>query len=119
VVAQRLARRLCDRCREPYQPDPEHLEALHFAVEPGRPLPTLYRPVGCPTCSKTGYHGRIAVHEVMRVSEEIERLTVARASSAEIGRTAREQGMLTLREDGWSKVQLGLTSIDEILRVVA
>ena len=90
-----------------------------FAVDPDRPLPTLYRPVGCPTCSKTGYHGRIAVHEVMRVSEEIERLAVARASSAEIGRTAREQGMLTLREDGWAKVQLGLTSIDEILRVVA
>ena len=119
VVAQRLARRLCDRCREAYQPDPEHLAALHFAVEPGLPLPTLYRPVGCPTCSKTGFHGRIAVHEVMRVTEEIERLTVARASSAEIGRTAREQGMLTLREDGWSKIQLGLTSIDEILRVVA
>ena len=118
-IAQRLARRLCDRCREAYQPDPEHLAALHFAVEPGRPLPTLYRPVGCPTCSKTGFRGRIAVHEVMRVTEEIERLTVARASSAEIGRTAREQGMLTLREDGWSKIQLGLTSIDEILRVVA
>jgi type IV pilus assembly protein PilB len=119
VVAQRLARRLCDRCREAYQPDPEHLAALHFATDPGGRLPTLYRPVGCSTCSKTGYLGRIAVHEVMRVSEEIERLTVARASSAEIGRTAREQGMLTLREDGWAKVQLGLTSIDEILRVVA
>jgi type IV pilus assembly protein PilB len=55
----------------------------------------------------------------MAVTEEIERLTVARASSAEIARTAREQGMLTLREDGWEKVKLGLTSVDEILRVVA
>jgi type IV pilus assembly protein PilB len=59
------------------------------------------------------------VHEVMTVSEEIERLAVARASSAEIGRVAREQGMITLREDGWAKVKMGLTSIEEILRVVA
>ena len=119
VVAQRLARRLCDRCKEAYQPEPGDLEALHFAVDPGQLLPTLYRPVGCSTCSNTGYRGRIAVHEVMRVTEEIERLTVARASSAEIGRTAREQGMLTLREDGWAKVKLGFTSVEEILRVVA
>jgi type IV pilus assembly protein PilB len=59
------------------------------------------------------------VHEVMTVTEEIERLAVARSSSAEIGRVAREQGMITLREDGWAKAQLGLTSIEEILRVVA
>ena len=55
----------------------------------------------------------------MTVTEEIERMAVARSSSAEIARTAREQGMLTLREDGWAKVQLGLTSVEEILRVVA
>jgi type IV pilus assembly protein PilB len=59
------------------------------------------------------------VHEVMTVSEEIERLTVAHASSADIAAAAREQGMITLREDGWTKVRMGLTSIEEILRVVA
>jgi type IV pilus assembly protein PilB len=59
------------------------------------------------------------VHEVMTVSEEIERLTVAHASSADIAQAAREQGMTTLREDGWAKVRMGLTSIEEILRVVA
>ena len=119
VVAQRLARRLCDRCKTPYSHDPASLDALKIGYDPSQPVPTLFQPVGCSGCSNTGYHGRIALHEVMAVSEEIERLAVARASSAEIGRVAREQGMLTLRQDGWAKAQLGYTSIEEILRVVA
>ena len=119
VVAQRLARRLCDRCKLPDNREVEELVLLNFAVDPDLPAPVIFRPVGCASCSKTGYRGRIAVHEVMTVSEEIERLTVGRASSAEILREAKEQGMITLREDGWAKVLLGLTSIEEILRVVA
>jgi type IV pilus assembly protein PilB len=119
VVAQRLARRLCDRCKSPYNHDPRSLEALRIGYDSSQPVPTLFQPVGCSQCSNTGYHGRIALHEVMAVSEEIERLAVARASSAEIGRLAREQGMLTLRQDGWAKAQLGYTSVEEILRVVA
>ena len=79
----------------------------------------LHRPAGCTNCSGTGYRGRIALHEVMSVSEEIERLAVAHASSAEIGRVAIAEGMLTLRQDGWAKVGMGLTSIEEVLRVVA
>jgi type IV pilus assembly protein PilB len=119
VVAQRLARRLCERCREPYQGDRNDLINLRLGFNPELPAPTLFRPVGCTNCSNTGYRGRIAIHEVMLVTEEIERLAVGRASSAEIGRAAREQGMLTLREDGWAKAQLGFTSVEEILRVVA
>lgn len=119
VVAQRLARRLCDRCKQPAAHSVEDLRRLRFDVPDDRPLPPVYAPVGCPTCSNTGYRGRIAVHEVMAVTEEIERLAVERASSADIGRAAREQGMLTLREDGWEKAKLGLTSVEEILRVVA
>jgi type IV pilus assembly protein PilB len=61
----------------------------------------------------------MAIHEVMAVSEDIERMAVSRASSSEIGRFAMSEGMLTLRQDGWMKVQMGLTSIEEILRVVA
>ena len=118
VVAQRLARRLCDRCKQPTTYSPRQLHALQFAVREGE-VPTVFQPVGCQQCSNTGYRGRIALHEVMSVSEEIERLAVTRASSAEIGRTAREQGMLTLRQDGWEKAKLGLTSVEEILRVVA
>ncbi|WP_374009659.1 GspE/PulE family protein [Leifsonia sp. LS-T14] len=119
VVAQRLARRLCDRCKQPGTFVADDLRRLRFAIPVDEAPPQLFVPVGCPACSNTGYRGRIAVHEVMAVSEEIERLAVERASSAEIGRAAREQGMLTLREDGWEKAKRGLTSVDEILRVVA
>lgn len=119
VVAQRLARRLCSKCKEPYQPTPQEMEAARFPWVPGEPLPELMRPVGCVTCSKTGYRGRLALHEVMPVTEEIERLAVAHASSADIGAVAVQNGMVTLRDDGWHKVALGHTSIEEILRVVA
>jgi type IV pilus assembly protein PilB len=119
VVAQRLARRLCDRCKAPYNPEPGELATLRVGAELQPLSGPLFRPVGCPSCSNTGYRGRIALHEVMTVTEEIERLAVARASSTEIGRVAIAQGMLTLRQDGWSKVQAALTSVEEILRVVA
>ena len=119
VVAQRLARRLCDRCKEAFQPSQAELAHLRVGFDPSQPLPTLFKPMGCQTCSGTGYRGRIAVHEVMLVTEEIERLAVERASAAEIGRTAQQQGMIPLRMDGWMKAQMGLTSIEEILRVVA
>ena len=119
VVAQRLARRLCGRCKLAYEPEVKTLADLRVGYDPSSPVPTLYQPVGCTHCSNTGYRGRIAIHELMLVSEEIERLAVARASAAEIARAAREQGMLTLREDGWAKAKLGYTSIEEILRVVA
>jgi type IV pilus assembly protein PilB len=69
-------------------------------------------------CAKTGYKGRLALHEVMLVSEEIERLAVERASATAIEQVARAEGMVTLREDGLAKVLAGVTSLDEILRVV-
>jgi type IV pilus assembly protein PilB len=120
VVAQRLARRLCDRCKTPYAPESQDLVNLRVGFDPAlHRLPTLFKPVGCTSCSNTGYRGRIAVHEIMTVTEEIERMAVARSSSAEIMRLAREQGMITLREDGWMKALQGDTSIEEILRVVA
>jgi type IV pilus assembly protein PilB len=90
-----------------------------FPWQDGQDLPQLYRPVGCPACAKTGYKGRLALHEVMPISEEIERLAVERASALTISQVAREQGMLTLRDDGMAKVQAGVTTLEEILRVVA
>ncbi len=119
VVAQRLARRLCNHCKKAVEHDAEYFENLRFSFDADQRLPIIYQPAGCANCSNTGYRGRIAIHEVMMVTEEIERLTVARSSSAEIGRMARQQGMITLREDGWEKVKMGLTSVEEILRVVA
>ncbi len=119
VVAQRLARRLCDRCKEPYQPSPAELvEADWPAAELGE-RPQLYRPVGCPACSRTGYRGRLAIQEVMVLSEEIERMIIERYSSDDIKKTAVGQGMAPLREDGQRKVAQGVTTLEEVFRVVA
>ena len=119
VLAQRLCRKLCTQCKEAYEPTPEELTDVRFPWDPTTAPPTLYRPVGCSACARTGYHGRMALHEVMAVSEEIERLAVARAATDEIQKVASAQGMASLRDDGWLKVHRGLTSIEEILRVVA
>lgn len=118
VVAQRLARRLCDKCKESYEPTETELLSARFPWLEGEPKPVLFRPNGCTTCSGTGYRGRLALHEVMRVSESIERHAVAGSSSADIAKTAAGEGMLDLRNDGWMKVIAGQTSIQEILRVV-
>jgi type IV pilus assembly protein PilB len=117
VLAQRLARRLCVRCRQAYVPTRESLQELRVPLAADEPVPTLHRPVGCSACSQTGYKGRIALHEVMVVTEDVERLAVERASAQTIGRTAREQGMTTLREDGLAKAWAGHTSLAEVLRV--
>ncbi|WP_456788275.1 GspE/PulE family protein [Cellulomonas sp. P5_C5] len=119
VVAQRLARRLCGKCKVSYRPSPEEMAAARFPWVPGEAIPELFRPGGCVACSKTGYRGRLALHEVMRVTEDIERHAVAHSSSADIAATALAQGMISLRNDGWQKVALGQTSIEEIMRVVA
>jgi type IV pilus assembly protein PilB len=118
VLAQRLARRLCQKCREAYVPEPADLVSARFPWVDGAELPTLYRAVGCSACSKTGYKGRLALHEVMPVSEEIERMAVERASAVQIAEIARAQGMMTLRDDGMAKVLAGVTTLEEILRVV-
>jgi type IV pilus assembly protein PilB len=118
ILAQRLARRLCTKCKEAYQPTEEALLTARYPHQPGEPLPTLFRAVGCSACSKTGYKGRLALHEVLTVDEHIERLAVEGASGEAIGRAARERGMTPLREDGLAKVALGHTSLEEIFRVV-
>jgi len=117
VVAQRLARRLCNKCKEEYKPEAKVI-AERFEWDSSKGVPQLYRPIGCSACSNTGYRGRLALHEIMPVNEEIERLAVSRASSAEITRAAKKAGMEMLVEDGWAKVVEGLTSIEELLRVV-
>ena len=118
VLAQRLARKLCSKCKEAYVPTRESLLEMRFPWSPDEEPPTLYRPIGCSACSKTGYKGRLALHEVMAVSEEIEKLAVERASALTISKVALADGMITLRTDGLSKVKAGHTSMEEILRVV-
>ena len=117
VVAQRLARRLCGKCKAESVATATELAILGVPLDPRTGPPRVYRAVGCSQCSKTGYRGRIALHEVMAVDDEIERLAVANAPTAQIAAHAEAQGMMRLRMDGWSKALLGHTTIDEILRV--
>ncbi|QMU96528.1 type II secretion system protein GspE [Microbacterium esteraromaticum] len=116
VVAQRLSRRLCQRCRVPLETDREMLVNVGM---PERLIAdaTPYRAVGCTSCSNTGYRGRVALHEVMTVTDEIEQALVGRATGTELREIAVGQGMVPLREDGWTKVADGITTIEEILRV--
>jgi len=119
IVAQRLARRLCPKCKEAYVPESAELETLGWDSDSADELPTLYRGVGCPACGRTGFHGRFAIHEVLLVTEEVERLIVDRAHTEDIKKVSLAQGMKTLRQTGMAQALAGTTSIEEILRVVA
>lgn len=119
VVAQRLARRLCPECKKPYRPTIDVCEqvGIPYNKETGE-TPIIYRADGCKACNEIGYRGRMGIHEVMKTSEEIERLIVKNASADVLRAQAIKEGMKTLREDGMAKVVQGLTSIEEVLRVV-
>lgn len=115
VVAQRLLRRLCPDCKEPFEATPEIL--TEFGLDPNQAGITLYKATGCPNCSNTGYKGRMAIHEVMETCDEFRKAVVARKSTAELKLIARRNGMQTLRECGVQKVLRGLTSPEEMMRV--
>ena len=117
VIAQRLLRRLCAHCRQPYEPDAETLRALNVS-EDEAPLHTFYRAGKCDECNQTGYRGRVGIYEVMHVSDALRRLVTERATEAQIREAAVLGGMVTLAEDGLQKVKAGLTSPEELLRVV-
>jgi type IV pilus assembly protein PilB len=122
VLAQRLARRLCENCRKPVKVRAESLREFASAASlpEGVPDPaTIYQAVGCSACRQTGYKGRIGIYEMLSMSQEIERLTAASAPSSEIRRQARREGMLTMREDGVLKVLSGQTTLNELARTVA
>jgi len=119
VLAQRLARRLCPKCAEPYQPSEGELVEAGWPMDTTSEWPTLYRAVGCTHCGRTGYKGRFALHEVLSVTEEIERLIIERKSTEDVKKTAVMQGMVPLRGDGFRKVAAGMTSLEEVFRVVA
>jgi type IV pilus assembly protein PilB len=117
VLAQRLSRRLCEWCKDAYEPSDAELEAMAWPTDQLKAPEQLWRPVGCRSCGQTGYRGRLAINEVMPVTEEIERLAVRHASSTEVGHVAVAEGMVTLREDGLRKCTSGLTTVEEVLRV--
>ncbi len=117
VMAQRLARRLCKKCKRQDTATEVELKMMGVPHMPGTPLPTVWRPVGCRECTNTGYSGRVAIQQVMGVDAKMEDLIARGATSLEIEKIARENGMTSLREDGWQKALQGITSVDEVLRV--
>ncbi len=116
VLAQRLARRICPDCKEPYKPPAEALSRLGF--EPGGNDITFYRGRGCERCRHTGYYDRNGIFELMLLNNEIRDLIVKRATLTEIRAAAIASGMKTLKEDGIAKVVEGITTIEEVMRVV-
>jgi len=117
VIAQRLARKLCDRCKEPTDIPYDALKRLGFG-EKDLDNPTFYKPVGCAECSNRGFRGRLGVYELLILNEELGELIVRRAPLSEIAQAAISVGMTTLLKDGMLKAKSGQTTVEEILRVV-
>jgi type IV pilus assembly protein PilB len=116
VLAQRLTRRLCKDCKEPYTASPTEL--MEMNISPSSEKIILYRPKGCRSCKSAGYRGRIGIYELLLVDKEIKELILSKASPKVIGELAtRTQGMKTLRQDGVAKVLAGITSLAELNRV--
>jgi len=118
VLAQRLGRKVCANCKKPYQVPAGDLRRFGFKPTNPEEMVTLYRGEGCEACRGTGYKGRIGIYELMEVNDEIAELIVHRAPLADIREAAKANGMRELREDGLEKVLQGITTPDEVMRVV-
>ena len=120
VLAQRLVRKLCTHCCEMYMASPQEMLDARFTAEQAAAADGvgLYRKRGCPRCNQTGYKGRIGVYQLMTMSEDLSRLASQHASREEIERAALEAGMKMLWDDGLAKVTSGLTSLEELARVI-
>lgn len=117
IVAQRLVRGLCNSCKQPVQLEESFLKEHNFPIERLATEGPIYEAVGCDECRGNGYKGRTGIFEILPVTDDIRPLVVQHASASAIKQASLEQGMKTLREDGWDKVLAGVTTIDEILRV--
>src|SRR5690606_3615186 len=116
VMAQRLIRRLCTECKEPYDPQDSELRSIGLTRERLADN-VLYRPVGCPACNGTGYKGRRGVYELMEMSSDLREMAFRKRPSLELRVKARSEGMTTLQEDGVRKVLAGITTVAEVLRI--
>ena len=114
ITAQRLVRKLCDDCKEPYDPPPGLLERLHLSQEEI----VHYRAVGCPKCGETGYAGRMALHELLPMTNMLRELIVRKANDFEVQQAMRQQGMRFLMDRGLEKIRAGTTTLQELLRVL-
>jgi type II secretion system protein E len=113
VMAQRLVRRLCPKCKEAYRPNPDELPRDF----PDLNIETLYRPVGCRDCREIGYSGRLGVFELLITDDTIRDMSSERVSATKVRQYALSKGMMTLRQCGWLHVLAGTTSVDEIIRI--
>ncbi len=118
LVAQRLVRRLCPKCKRPWKVDMPFLESIGFPISKLL-TGTICEPVGCEECRGTGYAGRTGIYEILLVTDAIRQMIVERQSAADIKMHALEHGMRTLRVDGWRKVLAGVTTLEEVLRVTS
>ncbi len=118
IQAQRLIRRVCKDCKEPVEYDPKFL--LSAGMDPEKlGTTTFYRGKGCPTCSYSGYKGRMAITEVMPITPKIRNMILHRASADDLRNAAKEEGMRTLRDDAVIKLKKGITTVEEVIRVTA
>lgn len=116
IIAQRLVRVLCPECKTPYKPPMDKLMQVNLAREDISDV-VFYRPVGCEKCRYTGFRGRTAVYELVRMNDDLRSLIMQRAPANVLRQAAIKHGMRPLRLDGWKKIKQGLTTIDEVLRV--
>ncbi len=119
VLAQRLARRLCETCREVYTPNEEELRQARLSPEDAPDGVVFYRKHGCVACRQTGYRGRIGIFQLLTMTEKVQQLASSKASRTELEHAAAEEGMQTLWNDGLAKVLAGVTSVEEVARVVS
>ena len=119
ILAQRLARRICSKCKVPVEVPPETLKELGVPEDEIENFPTVHKGAGCPACNNTGYKGRVALYEVMWLYDDLKDLIIEGASAAELKAAAIKLGMKTLRMSGINKVKEGVTTIEEVLRVTA
>ncbi|TDI80331.1 MAG: secretion system protein E [Betaproteobacteria bacterium] len=116
IIAQRLIRVLCRHCKQPYAPSDDEMKLLGFL--PDQPVQTVYRPVGCDLCEHNGYNGRVAIMEMLKMDQDIDELIARRATGRELKKIALEKGFRPLIEDGIQRVKDGVTSLNEVSRVV-
>lgn len=116
VASQRLVRKLCDKCKQKYQPDADIIKRLGITQQEANNI-DFYKPIGCADCFNTGYKGRLAIFEVMEVDDEIAHLIVESVDANVIKNKALEKGMTVLGTDGLRRIKLGQTSIEEVLNV--
>ena len=117
ILAQRLVRVICKDCKEEYSPTEAELKDLGLLSKGQKEKIKFYKGKGCAKCSKTGYKGRIGIFELMVIDSEMRNLIIAKSSHDDIRKKAMSSGMISLMDDGIKKVKLGLTSVEEVLRV--